>query len=149
MNSVSSRKMVQVNTYRNWETVQRLVCHNQCIEIVSPNNFMTRRIFFVSMQLRGIYINPTLGFSTVTYICHKIIVVQHSLFMYSWQWHVAQELTQNSLLLCHCNNGQANMPERLYVHSLCFNMYRSVWKWLTWSTDGTCTNPLQATALTS
>jgi len=48
--------------------------------------------------------NPTLGFSTATYICHKIIVVQHSLFMYSWQWHVAQEHTRNLLFLCHCNN---------------------------------------------
>jgi len=30
---------------------------------------MTRRTFFVSMQHRGIYIIPTLGFSTATYIC--------------------------------------------------------------------------------
>jgi hypothetical protein len=28
------------------------------------------------------------------------------------------------------------------------NLYRTVWKWLTRSTDRTCTFPLQATALT-
>jgi len=28
------------------------------------------------------------------------------------------------------------------------NFYRTVWKWLTGSTDRTCTYPLQSTALT-
>jgi len=27
----------------------------------------------------------------VTQICHKSTVLQHSIFLYSWEWHVAQQ----------------------------------------------------------
>jgi len=43
---------------------------------------------------------------------HKSIVVQHSIFLYIWQWYVTQQHTQNALLLYHCDNGYANAPQR-------------------------------------
>jgi len=36
--------------------------------------------------------------------------VQYSVFLYGWQWHAAQQHTQNALLYFHNNNGYANAP---------------------------------------
>ena len=41
----------------------------------------------------------------------KNTVVQRSIFLYSWQRHVAQQHTQYALLCFHWSNGCANTPE--------------------------------------
>ena len=40
---------------------------------------------------------------------HINIVVQHTFFLYSWNWHVAQLLWQNPLLCFHRNSGFATL----------------------------------------
>jgi hypothetical protein len=42
------------------------------------------------------------------YICHIGIVVPHSVFLYSWQCHVAEQHTHNTLLYFHCYNAYVN-----------------------------------------
>jgi len=54
------------------------------------------------------------------YMCHKIIVMQHSTFLDIWQRHIAQQHTQNALLCCHCKNGYANDPVLLYTYFVYF-----------------------------
>jgi len=39
----------------------------------------------------------------VMWICH-ITVVQKTIFLYCWQWHVVQQCTQNTLLHFHSRN---------------------------------------------
>jgi len=53
-----------------------------------------------------------------TYICYKSILVQHTIFLYSWQWPVDQQHTQNEFLLFHLNSGYANASQCYVKHTL-------------------------------
>jgi hypothetical protein len=55
---------------------------------------------------------------TATVICLASLVVQHAVFLYSWQWCEAQLHTQNTLRLSHCNNGYLNSSQRYVMHIL-------------------------------
>ena len=59
--------------------------------------------------------------SSARNICHKTIFDNHSIFLYRWQWRIAQQHTQNALYF-----SIATMVKRtrynvtLYVHCLSF-----------------------------
>jgi hypothetical protein len=54
------------------------------------------------------------------YCCrpHKIISVQHSVFLYCRQRLVVQQCTKNALLCFHCNNGYANVSQYYFIGTL-------------------------------
>jgi hypothetical protein len=65
----------------------------------------------------------------VTKMCHKGIVVQHEIFLYSWQWHVAQH-TQKALSCFHCNSGYTNGPQCyiIFILPIFLNFLSSVFQ---------------------
>jgi len=48
---------------------------------------------------------------SATQIHHNSIVVPRSRSLYCWRWRVSQQHMQNAMLLYHCNNGHASMPQ--------------------------------------
>jgi hypothetical protein len=48
---------------------------------------------------------------SATQIHHNSIVVPRSRSLYCWRWRVSQQHMQNGLLLYHCNNRHASMPQ--------------------------------------
>jgi len=54
---------------------------------------------FVLMQHRAFYVQTCVRFIVAgDKNGHKSAVVQHLIFLYSWQWHAAQQHTRNALL---------------------------------------------------
>ena len=77
------------------------------------------------------------------YFSNNSAVVQHMIFLNTWQSHLTLQHTQNALLLFHCNIGYANAPQCYVIHilSVLFLLYSSV-KYIScspyWSTWQCC-----------
>jgi len=48
-------------------------------------------------------------------ICHKIIVMQHSILLYIWHWHAAQEHTKNAYIYV--------VNKQMSTGKICFSIY--------------------------
>jgi len=55
---------------------------------------------------------------SATKIHHKSIVVRHSIFLYTCQWHTAQQYTQIALSCIHDNNAYVKVPQRCVKRAL-------------------------------
>jgi hypothetical protein len=59
-------------------------------------------------------------------IFYQSVVVQHSIVLYSLQWCVTQQHTQNPLLCSSCNNGYKNVPQCYVTRTLFVLFCRTV-----------------------
>jgi len=111
--------MVYSNAYTSWETTQRLTCHYDLFsQTVRLQKAESKGTFVCSVQHRALCMNTGVRFIVAGDVtCRKGIVVQQSVFLYSWQWHVAQRHTRNALLSFHCNNGYANALQNYLIHT--------------------------------
>jgi len=58
----------------------------------------------------------------------RIIVVQNSVFLYTWQWRVVQQHTECVVTL-HCNDGYTNASLiMLHVHCLTYLNFKNILK---------------------
>lgn len=81
------------NAYKGWETTQR---HSQTARLQTT---VSKGTFFFSVQHLALCLNSDVRFIVAGDItCHKSIVVQQSVFLYSLQWH-----SRNALLWFHSN----------------------------------------------
>ena len=51
------------------------------------------------------------------YCCINLPLI-HSVSLYCWQWHSAQQYMKIVLLRLHCNNGDANAPKYYVINTL-------------------------------
>ena len=99
-------------TYKNWETTQFRICHYdpfaQTVRLKQAIELMNTRLYQCSI---GYFMwRPTQGsMLPATYIYHNSIIVQH--LIYSRQWSVPQQYTENAMSCFHCNNGYANAQQ--------------------------------------
>jgi hypothetical protein len=76
-----------------WNDVEKMIQPDRP-QMTKGGHVQTKNSF-VFVQHRTLYMNTHYGLLlTVTYICHKSIVVQHPVFLYSRQWRVAQKHTE-------------------------------------------------------
>lgn len=102
--------------HNNWGTAQRLICHYYLFCLITRlKKAMGNRKF---LSFNGTFDTLYEDIST-SHCCRlyklpiKIIVVQHSSFLYIWQWRVTELHTQNALLLFHWN--RTRLAITLYV----------------------------------
>lgn len=76
--------------------------------------------FYFSAALGTIHADLHVLVLAAPNICHKSTVVQCSLFLSSWQWHLSQQHTQNAFLRFHCNNGYITHILPVFVSYLKF-----------------------------
>jgi hypothetical protein len=120
----------------NQETMQGLICDCDLFSFVHIKEDMSKQIFFcfnaASTTLHGrsayVLLLP------VALICHKSIVVQHSVLLYSLQWHVAQQHTHNALLCFHCNTGYTKAPQCYLICTClsCFSWLHCIFRGTRW-----------------
>ena len=86
-------------------------------------------ILLVGSIMQFAWITMHILFLQVTLIFHKSIVVQHSVFLYSWCWHIVQHTAHTECTvtfpLQQCLLELATM---LHVH--CISCYVLVYTWL-------------------
>jgi hypothetical protein len=138
--------MIQGNT----ETTLRLLCYyNIFIEIVVPNYVMNRRTFLsINAPSWNLHVDQHFSifrkqkqeyFSTTPFVYVLLTVT------FSSRTHIEYIV---AFPLQQCLLQHARILRYTYI-AYVVNLYRTVWKWLTGSRDRTCTDPLQATALTN
>jgi hypothetical protein len=99
---------------------QRLICHYDLFsQIVRIKKAMSKRTFFcfnaasdtLHEDLRTLYCCRRHTFATKALLCNTI-------FLYSWQWRVAQQYTQNAFLCFHSNNNYVIAPQCYVTRTL-------------------------------
>jgi len=100
INSFWSRKMFCGNRYKKWETSKHLsvitIC---CAKFVSEED--QKRTFFCRHAACATLQEDRRSF----YFSNNSAVLQHSIFLNTWQCQVAQQHTQNAFSLFHCDSG--------------------------------------------
>jgi hypothetical protein len=72
----------------------------------------TPNLVKMGQEYRALYFKTYVSFTVARDLTrHNRIVVQHSVFLYCWGWHVSQKQTQNMLSPFHCNKGYSNAAQ--------------------------------------
>jgi hypothetical protein len=85
---------------------------------MSKEGHWQMNILMLQCSIRHCTWRPTYLFCSCQPKCAIRALLCNIQFCYSWQWHVAQQYTQNALLCFHCNIHFVNAPQFFVIHTL-------------------------------